>query len=320
MTLHPDIGAFLDLAEERQAGSQATFATMTAQQARAAFELTTHQLRWPAPEAVDVQALEARGRDGAAIALRLYRPHGASAGPQGLVCYLHGGGYVVGSLDSHDGVCRELCQRSGFPVLSVGYRLAPEHKFPTALHDCTDTLHWLREQAVPLGIDLERVVLAGDSVGASLATVLAIEAAHAGEAAPITPCLQVLCYPMTDASQRSASMELFAEGYLLESDTLEWFYQHYARTAQDRLDWRFSPLLADDLRGVAPAVVVVAGFDPLLDEGLAYARKLQAQGVDVQLLEYPDLTHDLLRMRSVVPAVEQVHETLAGLIRQRLQR
>lgn len=317
MTLHPDIGAFLDLADEAQA-RQPALHQLSAEQARAVFEQTTRQLRWPAPQDLDVQNLHIDSRDGQPLAVRLYRPHGLTEGPHGLVVYLHGGGYVLGSLDSHDGVCRELCQRSGFPLLAVDYRLAPQHKFPTALHDCTDVLHWLASQAPALGVDLQRVALVGDSVGASLATVLAIEAARAGAAAPLQPRLQLLCYPMTDASRTSESMALFAEGYLLETPTLEWFYEHYARTPEDRQDWRFSPLLAEDLSGSAPAVITVAGFDPLLDEGLAYARRLRESGVQVELLEYRDLTHDLLRMRSVVPAVEQVHAQLAGVIRRYL--
>ncbi|PWB29423.1 alpha/beta hydrolase [Pseudomonas sp. SDI] len=318
MTLHPDIGAFIDLAEERQLRRQPAFHELSPAQARAAFEQTTRQLQWPAPQGLAVQALSLTARDGQSVPLRLYRPAAAAQGLSGLIVYLHGGGYVVGSLDSHDGVCREFCQRSGYPVLAVGYRLAPEHKFPSALHDCSDALVWLREQAAALGIDLERVALVGDSVGASLATVLSIEAAQAGAEAAVTPKLQLLCYPMTDASRRSASMELFAEGYFLESETLEWFYSHTARSDADRLDWRFSPLLAQGLGGVAPAVVVVAGFDPLLDEGLAYAATLRAQGVAVELIEYGDLTHDLLRMRTVVPGIEQVQQELAEVVRRYL--
>ncbi|MDD0977469.1 alpha/beta hydrolase [Pseudomonas fontis] len=318
MTLHPDIGAFIDLAEESQLRKQPFFHEMAPEQAREAFEQTTRQLQWSAPANLHVEALAAPARDGARIPLRLYRPQQRAAGLSGLIVYFHGGGYVVGSLDSHDGVCREFCQRSGYPVLSVGYRLAPQHKFPMALHDCSDSLAWLKAQGAALGFDLERVALVGDSVGASLATVLSIEAAQAGDQALITPKVQLLCYPMTDASQRSASMELFAEGYFLESDTLEWFYTHYARTTEDRLDWRFSPLLADEVKGAAPAVVVVAGFDPLLDEGLAYARKLREEGVAVELIEYADLTHDLLRLRTVVPEIEQVHQALAEVVQRYL--
>ncbi len=305
--LHPELEAFLDLAEANV--GNAPLHQMTPEAARRVFAQSTEQLRWAAPEGLAIQTLHAPARDGAAIPLRLYRPPQAMAQLPVLV-YFHGGGFVVGSLDSHDGVCRELCARAGCAVLAVGYRLAPEHRFPVALEDGQDTLAWLARQAGPLGLDSARVAFGGDSAGATLATVLAIEAAQLGERATLTPCAQLLCYPVTDASRQSVSRTLFGEGYLLESDTLEWFYNHYARTPQDRQDWRFSPLLAKDLSGVAPAIVALAGLDPLLDEGRAYVERLRAAGVDVEVTELPGLTHDLLRMASVVPDVLRVHEQL----------
>ncbi|WP_313731571.1 alpha/beta hydrolase [Pseudomonas sp.] len=305
--LHPELEAFLDLAQAN-AGNEPLH-RMSPEQARKVFEQSTEQLRWPVPPGVSVEALQAPARDGWTLPLRLYRP-AQVAGTLPVLVYFHGGGFVVGSLDSHDGVCRELSARAGCAVLAVGYRLAPEHRFPVALEDGQDCLAWLAEQGQRLALDLDRVALGGDSAGATLATVLAIEAARLGERAVLTPRAQLLCYPVTDASRQRVSRTLFGEGYLLENETLEWFYGHYARTPQDRQDWRFSPLLADDLSGVAPAIVALAGLDPLLDEGLAYAERLRAAGVEVQLLELPGLTHDLLRMAAVVPDVLHVHERL----------
>lgn len=309
--LHPELEAFLDLAEAN-AGNEPLH-RMTPQQARRVFEQSTEQLRWPMPAGVSVDALQAPARDGWAIPLRLYRPAQA-LGTLPVLVYFHGGGFVVGSLDSHDGVCRELSARAGCAVLAVGYRLAPEHRFPVALEDGQDCLAWLATQGEGLGLDIGRVAFGGDSAGATLATVLAIEAARLGAQALVTPRAQLLCYPVTDASRQSVSRTLFGEGYLLESDTLEWFYTHYARTPQDRHDWRFSPLLADDLSGVAPAIVALAGLDPLLDEGRAYAERLREAGVAVELMELPGLTHDLLRMAAVMPDVLQVHDRLCAAL------
>lgn len=316
MALHPELEAFLDLAEDNAAGGPLPFHASTPRQAREVFEQTTRQLAWAAPEQVDCQGFEALARDGQALPLRLYLPRGHAVTDLPVMVYFHGGGYVVGSIDSHDGVCREFCSRTPCAVLSVGYRRAPEYKFPTALHDCADALAWLHEQASSLGLDRQRVIFAGDSVGASLATTLATQAVHESQEVAIRPLLQMLCYPMTDASRRSVSMELFAEGYLLESETLEWFYTQYANTPQDREDWRFSPLLTPDLSGVAPALVVLAGFDPLLDEGREYAARLQAEGVEVALVEYEGMTHDLLRLRSVVGDVGEIHQALSERLRE----
>lgn len=310
--LHPELEAFLDLAEANVANDP--LHRLAPSRARQVFQQSTEQLRWAVAGEVTCEALEAPARDGQRIPLRLYRPVGAEGGLPVLV-YFHGGGFVVGSLDSHEGVCRELCARSACVVLAVGYRLAPEHRFPVALEDGEDCLAWLAGEGARLGLDTGRVAFGGDSAGATLATVLAIQAARQGEQAVIVPRAQLLCYPVTDASRQSVSRTLFGEGYLLENETLEWFYDHYARTPADRSDWRFSPLLADDLAGVAPAVIALAGLDPLLDEGRAYAGRLREAGVEVEQVELPGLTHDLLRMALVVPDVLQVYDRLAVALR-----
>ncbi|WP_159812911.1 alpha/beta hydrolase [Pseudomonas sp. 18058] len=315
MSLHPELNAFLDLAEESQADGPGPFHLSTPAQAREAFERTTVQLRWGAPADVSVMTVPYTARDGASLELRLYRPANAQAEALPVLVYFHGGGYVVGSLQSHDGVCREFCARTPCAVLSVGYRVAPEHKFPTPLNDGADALAWLAQHAVAEGLDINRVAFGGDSVGATLATVLALQAARDPASLAIKPCLQLLCYPVTDASTSSPSTELFGEGYLLESETLEWFYRHYANDAADRLDWRFSPLLATDYQGMAPAVIALAGHDPLLDEGRAYARRLQEHGVTVELIEYTGLIHDFLRLQSVVPDIDNVYTQLTQSLR-----
>lgn len=309
--LHPDIEAFLDLALASQA--VAPFHRLQPHQARTQFQRSTEQMRWTISKEVSSVDLSACARDGAALPLRLYRPKDTGSLPEPVLVFFHGGGFVVGSLDSHDGVCRELCARSGVAVLAVGYRLAPEHRFPTALEDGEDALAWLAATAHELELDLRRVAFGGDSAGATLATVLAIQAAQQdgkGRKGNIRPIAQLLCYPVVDASRQSGSRVLFDEGYLLEGQTLDWFYDHYARSAADRQDWRFSPLLAPHLSGVAPTIMVLAGFDPLLDEGQAYARRLQAAGVAVEIIEVLDMTHDLLRLGAMVADVFEVYERI----------
>lgn len=319
MSLNPELEAFLDLAEDGRSLNGALH-EMTVEQARSIFAETSRQLRWAAPEEVEVRGLHFAARDGVQRDLRLYCPRAGDAAPAPVLLYLHGGGYVVGSLDSHDGVCREFCARAGCAVLAVDYRLAPEARFPTALDDAADALGWLAEHARGLGLDPQRVAFGGDSAGATLAAVLAIQAVHQPQTVAIAPVAQLLCYPVADASRRSSSMELFGEGYLLESDTLEWFYGLYARRPEDRDDWRFSPLLAPSLAGVAPAIVALAGLDPLLDEGHAYAQRLQGEGVEVTLREYAGLTHDFLRLRGVTSIIDAVHAELAGLLAEAFER
>lgn len=252
-------------------------------------------------------SLQITARDGASLAARLYRQGDTGDALRPVIFYLHGGGYVVGSLDSHDSVCRRLAALGDFAVLAADYRLAPEQPFPVALHDVLDTANWLAEQATALGLDNRRVVLAGDSVGASLATVLAITAVEQPEALALKPLAQLLFYPVTDISCQRESHREHAEGYLLETPTLEWFYQHYAPQPEQRLDWRVSPLLSTLRAPLAPAYLFVAEYDPLHDEGIAYRDWLLAGGTAVTFARVDGLTHDFLRMSGIVGQVEGIY-------------
>ncbi|MER7843626.1 alpha/beta hydrolase [Kitasatospora sp. NPDC096077] len=218
---------------------------------------------------------------------RLYTPAGLG-GASGLLVYVHGGGWAVGSLESHDHVARFLAQRARVRVLSVGYRLAPEHPFPAGLEDVQAALDYAFAKAVDLGVDPERIAVGGDSAGGNLAAVAVQEAVRRGGPVPV---FQLLLYPVTDLSTKRRSYQLFAETYFLTSDNMDWFADRYAPEPLDRTDPRISPLLAADLAGLPPTYLSTAGFDPLRDEGEAYAQALEAAGVEVYLSRQSDLIH-----------------------------
>jgi len=228
------------------------------------------------------------------IPVRLYRPAGGTA-PHAAIVFYHGGGWVIGSLESHDGVCRDLAGRTGAAVLSVGYRLAPEHPFPAAVDDAWAALNWVHRHGSELGLDPDRLAVAGDSAGGNLAAVMGLMARDHG--LPLR--LQLLVYPATDFSSRRPSVKENGEGYLLTAAMMEWFEGHYA---PDRTDWRASPMLATDHRGVASAVVMTCEYDPLRDEGDDYAATLRAAGVPVAARCYPGLIHGVFSLASIVPA------------------
>lgn len=223
---------------------------------------------------------------------RLYSPANPETGAA-LIVYFHGGGFVIGDLDTHDVPCRVLCRESQAHVLSVDYRLAPEHPFPAAVEDAVSAYDWARENAAALGVDAARIAVAGDSAGGNLATVVTQLARTAGK--PL-PKLQLLFYPTVDRTLDRASLELFAEGYFLTRSDVEWYTQQYVPRRSDLLDPRVSPLLAPDLRQQSPAIIVTAGFDPLRDEGDAYAEALRAAGNQVRLFHLTDLVHGFINM------------------------
>lgn len=306
--LHPEISAFLDLVDDGRRAGRPALHELPLEGARQDFEASSESLRAGAPS-MPVEALLIPAREGRKLPVRLYRPVGSG---DAAILYFHGGGYTVGSLDSHDGLCRWLAKHCDCAVISVGYRLAPEAPFPAATFDARDAWSWLLESAASLGLNPRRLAVGGDSAGATLATVLCAELA--GEGAE-QPCAQLLFYPAADASARSESQELFAEGYLLETASLDWFYQQYVPEVAQRSDWRCSPVHAGvALQGSAPALLFAAQFDPLLDEGLAYAHALVEQGVEVEAERCCGMTHDFLRMGNLVPEVQGYYRRVAEFL------
>ena len=236
-----------------------------------------------------VRNLEAAGRPAP-----LNVPTAASS-PGPLLVFFHGGGWVYGDLDSHDPPCRFLAERSGVRVLSVDYRLAPEHPFPAACDDAVAAYRWVVENAAGLGADVTRLGVGGDSAGGNLAALTALEAARAG----LPLAFQLLVYPVADASQESASRRLFGSGFYLTEEFLDQCRDQYLPDQSLCVDPRVSPLLEDVPPGLAPAFVATAGFDPLRDEGEAYARKLADAGVEVELRRFPDQIHGFLNVVGV---------------------
>jgi acetyl esterase len=247
---------------------------------------------------------------------RHYVPDGGSE-PAPLIVYFHGGGFVIGDLDTHDAPCRTLCKESGAHVLAIDYRLAPEHAFPAAVEDAVAAYEWARAHADQLHVDPDRIAVAGDSAGANLATVVTQLAVKAQKPAPF---LQLLFYPTVDRTIDRASVELFADGYFLTRSDVEWYTEQYVPRRADLFDPRVSPLLATDLRGQSPAIVVTAGFDPLRDEGDAYAEALRAADNEVHIFHLTDLVHGFINMGALS---EYAHTTLvevAHATRDRLRR
>ncbi len=229
--------------------------------------------------------------------VRIYWPNAAGIRPA--IVYYHGGGHVIGSLDSHDLVARNLCAGAEAVVVSVDYRMGPEHRFPAAVDDSFAALEWVHANAASIGADPERLGVHGDSAGANLAAVVAILARDKG--APKLR-LQSLVYPVADFRMGSASYTKYATGCgVLTADAMRWFRGHYLRTMDDSTDWRASPVLAPDLKGVAPAIVIAAECDVLHDEGLEYGNRLAAAGVPVERHEYAGMIHAFFGM---MPAVD----------------
>jgi acetyl esterase len=289
------------------------YETLNPPAARALF-LAAREFLAPDPAPIgEVRELAPQRPDGGALPMRLYR---AAAAPSDsalpALVYFHGGGWVIGDLDTHDSLCRHLANAAHCIVVSIDYRLAPEHKFPAAVEDCFFAVSWVADEADSLSIDRERLAVGGDSAGGNLTAVVSLLARDRG--APRL-CLQTLLYPAVDGSMKHPSHERFAEGYLLTRPTMRWFYDHYLRGPADVEDWRVSPLRAPDLAGVAPAFILTAGNDVLYDEGAAYARRLQQYGIPVQLRHYPDQIHGFLTMGKIVRAAGPALDDVAAALR-----
>jgi acetyl esterase len=235
--------------------------------------------------------------------------------PQPALLYFHGGGFVIGSIDTHDRLCRRLANLSGCMVLSVDYRLAPEHRFPAAVDDAFATLAWLRREAASLGIDVDRIAVGGDSAGGTLAAACAVHARDHGW--PIA--LQLLIYPGVSPDQSTPSHRAFSEGYLLDSKLIDWFFAQYLRSPGDRNDWRFAPLVHPDLRGVAPAWIALAQYDPLVDEGRLYCERLRAHGVVADCRIFDGMIHSFMQFGGLVEAARKAHVEAAAVLARYLQ-
>jgi len=268
------------------------------------------------PEIGAVRDLAADGPWGP-IPLRLYRPAGVAAStPLAALVYFHGGGWVIGDLETHDVLCRQLTAESGVSVVSIDYRLAPEHKFPAAADDAWAATRWVVAHAAEVGLDPNRLAVGGDSAGGNLAAVVALLARDQG--AP-SIALQVLLYPVTDVAAETPSYRDFAEGYLLTREGMRWFIAHYLNAKDEAADWRASPIRARSLAGLPPALIVTAGFDPLRDEGEAYAARLREAGVRVDSVCYGGMIHGFVPMGRLIDTAGRAVSLIAGSLGQALR-
>lgn len=286
---------------ERMArAGQVPLHALTPQQARAAYEINAGVLDLPPTKLHRVESFTVPTRDGFELPVRLYAPTDA---PLPVLVYLHGGGFTVGSIATHDVLCRTLSHLAQCAVLSVGYRLAPEHRFPTAFEDAWDAVQWVAQHGSEKSLDPSRIAVGGDSAGGTLAAACALQAHHEGVALK----LQLLFYPGTTAHADTPSHKTFAHGFVLETEHIDYFFDLYIPNRQDRENWRFAPLMANDVEGVAPAWFGLAECDPLIDEGLQYADKLRAAGVPVDLEIYRGVTHEFIKMGRAIPQALKCH-------------
>ncbi|MEO8060824.1 MAG: alpha/beta hydrolase [Burkholderiales bacterium] len=284
--------AMADLLDKIRRADRPPFHSLTVAEARAAYQSAAEVLEPPRAPLARVQNICIPATDATPLAARLYA---ASNDALPVLLYLHGGGFTIGNLETHDSLCRQIALRSGAAVVALDYRLAPEHRFPVAVDDAWAAMHWLARHATTLGLDGSRIAVGGDSAGGTLAAVCAIHARDTG----LKLRAQVLITPGTTAFADTPSHRRFGKGYLLETAGIEWFFAHYIARAQ-RSDWRFAPLEAESLDGLAPACLVLAECDPLVDEGVAYADRLRCAGVPVELELVRGVTHDFIKLGRVL--------------------
>ena len=295
------------LANIRRA-DRAPFHALGVAEARAAYEAGAEILEPPRAALARVDDIIVPATDAAPLRARLYAPSNEALP---VMLYFHGGGFTIGSLETHDSLCRQLALRSGAAVVALDYRLAPEHRFPQAVDDAWAAMRWLAAHADTLGLDPTRVAVGGDSAGGTLAAVCAIHARDIG----LALSQQVLITPGTTAHADTPSHRQFAHGFLLDAESIAWFFDQYIAHA-DRTDWRFAPLEAADLDGVAPACIVLAECDPLVDEGVAYADRLRAAGVTVDFELYRGVTHDFIKLGRMLPEAAAAQAAIAAALRQ----
>jgi acetyl esterase len=307
--LAPDIQMMLALGE--WSGETSLVEGRTVEQARAESLASVPLVTGPPRPMARVEDLGIAG-PGGEMAARLYVGLGAPQPPQPLLVYYHGGGWVIGDLDTHDGACRFLAEYSGCRVLSIDYRRAPEHPFPEPLEDAAAAFAWAHEHAAELGADPARIAVGGDSAGGNLATAVCLQARDSGAA---MPAMQLLLYPVTDAVGGQPSRDTFAKGFFLTKNDMEWFENHYIPDGIEDADPRASMMRANDVSGLPPAYVATAGFDPLRDEGEIYALRMREAGVQVVLQRHASLIHGFANFTALCPSARTGMLEVAGALR-----
>jgi acetyl esterase len=247
---------------------------------------------------------------GGEIVARAYTP--AGKGPFPAYIYFHGGGWVIGDIETHDGICRSLANASGAVVISVDYRLAPEHKYPVAAEDSYAATEWVVRESAKLGIDPRRIAVGGDSAGGNLAAAVCLMSRDRNGPAI---ALQVLVYPVTQYGLDTRSYRDYADGYLLTRNGMRWFWDHYLKRSEDGAEAYASPLSAPRLDGLPPALIITAEFDPLCDEGEAFAARLRQSGVPVTLTRYPGMVHGFIRMLNIMDKARAARDEIAAALK-----
>ncbi|WP_372719004.1 alpha/beta hydrolase [Immundisolibacter sp.] len=308
--LHPQVAAHL---AQLAAMDPPPLEALTPEQVRVGFAMQLKMTAGPSTPLAQVRDLTLPG-PGGALKARLYHPQ--TTGTLAGLVFFHGGGWVIGDLDSHDDLCRDLAAQAGCGVLAVDYRLAPEQRFPAAAQDAIAATAWAATHADELGFDPTRLAVGGDSAGGNLAAVVAIAARDSGNA-PLRA--QLLMYPVTDMSRLDGeSYRACGEGYGLTAGAMSWFRDHYLASPEAARDPQVSPLLASDLAGLPPALVVTAEFDVLRSEGEAYARRLGQAGVTTRLVRYPGMIHGFASMAGVLAVGHQVRTDMAQWLKSTL--
>ena len=309
--VHPEIQAFLRQVAEAGLSS---IQELTPEAAREQFEagMRARLAVFPAPPVASVANRTIPGPAGA-IPVRVYRETDSAEEDRPVLAWFHGGGHVIGSLDTHDAMARNLCREAGCVVVSVDYRMGPEHPFPAAVDDCVAAARWLAEHGREVGADPDRIAVGGDSAGGNLAAVAALTARDEGG-----PALrhQLLVYPVTDYRCRGPSYERYARGYgTLEAESMRWFQRHYLGGPDGADEWRASPLLAADLSGLPPALVITAECDVLRDEGVAYAERLSESGTPCEHAPFPGMIHGFFGLLGIAGAAAEAHARAARALR-----
>ena len=313
-TFAPDVKKLLELAQK---SGRPPFEALSPADARSAYAVGWDVVQSPAERVDSVRNLSIAG-PGGALNLRVYR--GAGTQPEALLpglVFLHGGGWVIGNLDSHDRMCRQLANRARCCVVAVDYRLAPEHVFPAAVDDCAAAWQWVAEHSAELAIIPGRLAVGGDSAGGNLAAVLALM----GRDGTLLPAIfQLLMYPVVDLRAQSPSYQRVTAGVPLTAATMHYFIGHYVPEQADRLDWRASPWLVSSLLNTPPALVLTVGNDPLCDEGRAYAQRLEDEGVRVTALHLNDQMHGVMTQGNFVKASHFLVDYLGAVLGDELHR